>query len=314
MLRYRQNRIVESRLTLPVVAVATLILWCVVLCFKDFALEEVLPKLGILSLSTYLMMLLNNENALIRIYSRMVSCMFLLISTSAIFNIISLRAALCQLGFIIMISLLFKSYQDRSSTGLTFYAFLCLGLISMVYIKVLYLVPFLWVMMITFLMSFSIGTISASVLGVLTPYWFVGCIALVMKDSTWFEEHFAQIFTFSTDISELSVNEVILFTVLFVFGVLGAIHFILFNYQDKIRTRLFYYLLIELSVLIGVMTLLQPCDSEFLLPILIVTVSPLIAHFVSLTHSRLSNITFHLLILAILYCIVFNLWTPSLTF
>jgi hypothetical protein len=135
-----------------------------------------------------------------------------------------------------------------------------------------------------------------------------------MQDATWFEEYFAQIFTFSTDISKLSINEVMLFTILFVFGVLGAIHFILFNYQDKIRTRLFYYLLIELSVLIGVMTLLQPCDSEFLLPILIVTVSPLIAHFVSLTHSRLSNIMFHIIILAITLCIVYNIWKPLLKF
>lgn len=314
MLRYRQNRIVGSRFTLPVVAVATLILWVVVLLFKDFALEDALPKLGILSLSTYLMMLLNNENALIRIYSRMMSCLFLLINTSAIFNIISLRAALCQLGFIVMISLLFKSYQDRSSTGLTFYAFLCLGLISMVYTKVLYLVPFLWLMMLTLLMSFSFGTVSASVLGVLTPYWFVGCISLIRRDASWIEEHFAQIYSFSTDLSELSINEIILFSVLIMFGVLGTVHLILYNYQDKIRTRLFYYLLIELSVILAVATLLQPCDSEFLLPMLIVTVCPLIAHFVSLTHSRLSNITFHLVILVILYCIVFNLWTPLLTF
>ena len=94
---------------------------------------------ALFALSTYLIVELNNSNALIRIYSRMVSCSFIALWSMACFLFGDLKIAVIQTGVIACYSCLFHSYQNKSS-GLTYVAALALGLASLIDIQLLFFV------------------------------------------------------------------------------------------------------------------------------------------------------------------------------
>ena len=72
-----QDKIAGSRFSLPITALLILAIWIV----GGIADNGRYLNLGIFAISTYLMVELNNSNALIRVYSRMVSCTFLVVTT-----------------------------------------------------------------------------------------------------------------------------------------------------------------------------------------------------------------------------------------
>ena len=75
-------------------------------------------------LAAFLMMELNTIHALIRIYSRMVSCVFIILLCMICFLFPSIPGAITQICVIAATILLFNGYQDKTSTGWTFYSFL----------------------------------------------------------------------------------------------------------------------------------------------------------------------------------------------
>ena len=83
-----QNRISESRWTVAATTIMALSVW-VIVCINDSL--AIVPLLCML-FSTFLMMELNNTNALIRIFSRMVSCSYMALTTMATFLFVSMRA------------------------------------------------------------------------------------------------------------------------------------------------------------------------------------------------------------------------------
>ena len=72
MIKRAQNRIAQSRWSLPVTAIYGLLLFLI----SGMASQGLWLQLLILVASTVMMVILNNNNSLIRIYSRMVSCSF----------------------------------------------------------------------------------------------------------------------------------------------------------------------------------------------------------------------------------------------
>ncbi|MBQ7423384.1 MAG: hypothetical protein IJV19_01425 [Prevotella sp.] len=304
-MRYIQNRIAESRNTLPVTATLILGLWLAGLWIRQW--EPIGWQFPIVALSTLMMVIVNNENSLIRVYSRMVSCSFLIFTTLIIFDTLTIRGAMCQFLSILFVFLIFRCYQDRQSTGYTFYAFICLSLISMLYIRILFIVPFLWIMMASLIMNANIKTYAASIFGLLTPYWFVAAIAFYRQDATLFTGFFNDFIPSAiADFSSVTTNELVYAAVLVILGLIGSIHFIRYSYRDKIRVRLLYYFFIYIQLFLLVMLVLFPGDRAILLPLLTVSVSPLIAHIATLTSSRLSNILFLVSSISIFFFLIVN--------
>ena len=80
-----QNKIADSRLALPVTAI-----YAVLVCLiSGFITQHLWAQFAILIVSTYMMLELNNTNALIRIYSRMVSCSYLMLAVMGHFLLVS---------------------------------------------------------------------------------------------------------------------------------------------------------------------------------------------------------------------------------
>lgn len=300
-----QNRIAQSRWALPVTAAYGL----VVCLAAGLVAGGLWLNFALLFVSTVLMAELNNANSLIRIYSRMVSCSFLVMTTMSLFLFRSIDVGVVQLTLIVFLTFLLRAYQDQQAAGRIFYAFLSLGIGSVVFPHVMLFLPVLWVVMAVNVMCFSVRTLFSSLLGIVAPYWFVAAWLLYTDNLSWLSAHFISIFQFSApfDFSLVSVHQWVTFAYVVVVAAVGAIHFLANSYQDRIRIRMYYEMFIVLDVCCVVFALVQPQHFDELLGMAIVLTSPLIGHYLALTHSRFSNVSFFVLAAIAVGITVFNL-------
>lgn len=312
MTKRLQNKIAESRWALPVITIYSLIA-----CLSGGIVKEGLwLQTGMLATSAYMMVELNNANSLIRIYSRMVSCSFLVMTVMSLFLFKALTTGVVQLCIIVMMQLLFKTYQEQNATGRVFYAFIALGICSLYFVQILYFVPVIWVMMAVYLMDFSPKTWAASLIGIIVPYWFAAAYYAYTGTIQNLGLHFLELLQFEKPFCFASLDGHHLVTLVFVtlLALTGAVHFLLYSYQDRIKTRLFYEIFITLDACCLIFIMLQPQHFDYLLSLMIIFTAPLIGHFISLTHSRLSNIFFIVVTLISLFITAYNLWLPSTIF
>ncbi len=301
-----QNKISESYLALPVTSAYATGVWVLYGLF----LEKWWIQFCCFALSTFLMEKLNNSNALIRIHSRMVSCSFLVLSCMACFLFPSLVDAVCELLFIGAILFLFFSYKDKESPGITYYGFLLIGLASVGYVHILWLLPALWILMFTNLQSFSWRTFLASLMGTMTPYWFLLCWYLFQGHPETLVPHFEALghIQMPFDFSSLNSHQLVTFFFVLALAVLGCLHYWKSSYQDKIRIRMFFGFFIRIDFLLIILLCLQPQHYDFSLRLIIVNTAPLIAHFIALTGKRITNIMFCCIVVIALVITAYNLW------
>lgn len=311
-MRQLQGKIAKSSLTLPVTTLFAVVTWLVAGVIE----EQWWLQLACFMVSAALMAELNNGNALIRVRSRMVVCTFLALSCAACFLFGSLQGAFVQLCSIASYHFLFRSYQNKEAVGLTYYAFLCMGLASLSLVEVAVFIPFVWLFMATNLLSLSWRTWLASLLGFLTPYWFTIPYLIYQQNYTLLTTHFTELngFGFPFDYSTLTIGQVAVFAFILLLTAIGSLHFWRFSYEDSIRVRLLYGCFITMNSLNLLLIALQPQYFNVLMPLSIVNASPIIAHFFALTNSRVTNIMFFVAVALTIAITVFNLWMPSLTF
>ena len=108
-----QNHVAESRIALPLTGVYAFLVCAAGGLFAD----KLWLQFGLLAISSFLIMLLNNSNALIRIYSRMVSCSFLALAVMSHFLFVDIRCGIVQSCFISFYLFLFSAYQDNRAIG-----------------------------------------------------------------------------------------------------------------------------------------------------------------------------------------------------
>lgn len=308
-----QKIVAGSRLTLPATALYGLAIW-----FISGAIQhQWWIQLVCYVLSTYLMVQLNNFNALIRVYSRAITSAFIILSCVACFIFPSLEGGIATLGLIASLLTLFATYQNREATGWIYYTFLILGLISLAKVHLLMFIPAYWILMI-FLSSLSLRTFIASLLGLLTPYW-IGITAVVLlhqDDLSLFTGHFLPLteITFFTAYDSIPLSHYLTYAFLVILTVTGIIHFLRTSYNDKIRTRQFYYSIMLFDIVVLTLLPLFPQYHDLLFRPAIILTSPLIGHFIALTHTKITNIAFYVILIAALVLTGFNLWTSSFIF
>ncbi|MBR2102258.1 MAG: hypothetical protein IJ928_05845 [Prevotella sp.] len=304
-----QNKIAESRRILPLMVVYALAVWVA----AELVSRQLYVQLACFAVCAYLMVELNNSNSLIRIYSRMVSCSFLALTSMSTFLFPSFRAALVTLCFISFYTILFHTYQDRQSPGFTFYAFFALGIASVMFPQVVFFVIPLWLMMAFWLMALTPRMFFASLLGLVAPYWFIVPYYFYVGLQHRFIPHAHSIITFRPLFPHPLPNLHLLLSFAFVLilGIVGTVHFLRQSSKDKIRTRMLFSVIITMFWLTTLFIILQPQHFETLFGFMTVNASVLIGHFIALTHTRFTNFAFKLMIIAVLALTAYNLWMPS---
>ena len=260
--------------------------------------------------STYLMVELNNSNALIRIYSRMMSCSYILLVCMSPFLFHSTSTMLLSICTIATFIALFITYQDKQSMGWTFYGFTSLGIASVIDVRMLYFAPVLWVAMVFYLRSMTLRTFLTSIFGLLCPYWFLSLYLKYTADFTPAIEHFSQLARFGrvADITGLPLNMLLSTGLTFILGVTGIVHYVRNRINDKTRTRMLFNTFILVDIASMVFIILQPQLYMPLLTMMIITTSPLIAHFIALTDTRITNWSFMAIVLAVLSLTLINIF------
>ena len=305
MVKRFQNKISGSRFLLATVAVITVVLW-----FAAGMLRiDTLLNLAITAVTAYFLVELDTRNSIIRIYSRMITSSFLILTTMTgafVFDSYVFTALLWTFFF----NFLFSSYQDKNAAGRVFYAFLFLGLSSILCIHTLFFLPVLWFCMQSNIMSMGKRTLAASVIGFLLPYWFMGGYLLFTGDVSFFVTHFSKITSFGIPLAlnTLDDNALTSFILLASLSIIGIIHYIRNSNKDKIRTRMFCETIIATNLFTILFILLQPYLFINLLPVLVVTTSILISHFIVLTSTRLTNISVIFIIAIVTAATIYNLW------
>lgn len=302
-----QNRIAGSKLALPAALAYAIVVWLL----GGLIQENRWVQFGLFVLTAYAMAQMNIINALIRIYSRMVSCSFIAMSCAACFLFPSLRGGFIQLCYAGTVTLLFMTYQDKQASGLAFYAYTLLGMAAIADVRILYLVPVMWLLTATQLQSLSGRTLSASILGLLMPYWVTLCWMGWNNDVSSFPGLFVRWDDFGPllDFTALSTSRAATWGLVAIAAITGTIHYIRKHRDDRIRTRLLFGFLIWMDLVTVLFLMLQPQLSDMLTGLAIINTAPLIGHFIALTSTRYTNIYCGMLLAATLLLTVYNLWT-----
>ena len=303
-----QNIVAESRRTLPITIMYGIGIWLLAgvvhhgwwfqfTCF--FA-------------SVYTIIHLNNINLLIRIYSRSVSVFFLLLGCSATWLFSSIQASVTLLCSALSLLLLFSCYQDKNSQGHTFYIFLLLSSLSLLDPYILLFIPVYLLLMTVTIYSMSIRSFFAALIGIITPYWlYTGWQLYFYRHQPEKSIDYLVRLTelqWAADYTTVSTYQWCYLGLLTMLFMVGAIHFWLNSYMDKIRVRQIYNSLIILTIYSMFWLTILPQKFDTFICLLTITVSPIAAHFFSLTRTRLSNI-FYLVTMAVIFVLTaMNLW------
>lgn len=307
MIKRTQNRIAESRWALPICAAYTLLICLISGLFS----EGIWAQLALTAIATLLMVELNNRNSLIRIYSRMVSCSFLVMTMMTPHKIESIDGCIVSMCFVAFYLALCNAYQDKKATGYVLWAFAAIGVASIVWIQILLFIPVLWVLTATNILAMSLRTFVASILGVIMPYWFLSAYYIYIGDIMPIVDHIATIANFEPLFiyKNCSINDFLPLCFIILLAITGSIHFLRTSYKDKIRTRMIYEMFITMTVATIVLILLQPQHANIATHLLIISTAPLIGHFLALTSTKITNIASLAIMATALVITALNLWT-----
>ncbi len=307
-----QNTVTESKALMPVAATIA-----AAACYLTGLVEQELwMQLVCLAVSTILLLELNSANQLLRVNSQATAATYLLLVATAIFLFPKIENSIMQLCIVALYYMLFHCKLHDESPGWVFYGFFCLGLASMVFVQVLYYVPVIWVLMASCLRAFNAKTFWASIIGLATPYWLGGPFIIFFQGGDVVASHFRPLWEFLplADFNGVGEHEWLAIGWTVTLTVIGVVHYLNSGYQDKIRTRLLHEIFITVDIVTLIFLILQPQHYELLLGIMIVNTSPLIAHYMTLTHTWLTNITFQIIVIITLAIIAYNVWMPSSNF
>jgi len=307
-----QNKVAESVATMPVCAVLATILWW--WPQQSFALSNILGW-ALCALTTYICMETNGVQHIIRIRTRMMASVWLMLATSLAFMHPWGAPAICAVCLVMSYYLLFRCYQLYDSTVWIYHSFLFLGVGSIFSSAMLFMGILYYLYLIGFLRSLTWRGFWAGILGMATPYWCwaVWCFFTVKTDMVMevLSRHLEWQPVSWQALVDLPLASQVSIGFVCLLSIVGMIHYLQTKYNDKIHVRMILYIYTLQTFLLILYLLLQPCQYQTTMALLVASASPLIAHYFSLTGSWLSNIFF---ILSLLLCgatAYFNLWMTS---
>lgn len=302
-----QNIVTTSSLLLPAATVICALLW-----FFYNSKGELSQWIGLAccAICTALVVELNNTHVLIRIRTRMVSTLFLLIWSCNGFLHPFQHGHVLILCMLICYHALFSVQQGVKSTGVTFLIFLSLGFTSLLIQPMCILIlPFF--LALNYFRSLSFRSFLAGILGFILPAWLVfSCCFLT--------DNMPLVSAYASDTSQwvpfqyttVDWHQIAAMALLLVLLVPSILHFLQNNYQDKIRVRMLYYFMLWMQIYLFVGLCILPHLFNELFLLIVLNSCPLIAHFFTLTNHKFSNIFFMVACVLVLLLIGYNLWMP----
>ena len=159
----------------------------------------------------------------------------------------------------------------------------------------------------------------AALLGLSLPYWLLLPVFLFARE--WLAPYLAMWnisqLTALPDFRHVPLSQWVGSGLFFFISAASLVHFLRTSYDDKIRTRQYYYLLLLQVLPLALIHFALPQFFNTTLPLCLVTQIPFIGHYFALARGRGMNVWFILWVLLFLLLGVanyFDLWTLLSTF
>lgn len=307
-MRRIQKEISRSKLSWPIMALITVVLWFIA-WLQDHTTFLALPLLMTAGL---FMMWINHLFALIRMFSRMIATCYLAFMAALIvtpdLSSVQEKSILLQLCIIGFLMLFFSCYQYRKAQGIFLYAFIAISIASLFFKQILFIVPLLWLLSIYCLVAFNLKIWLSSIFGIALPYLFLWCYYLLTNTppderalfGNW---EFCHVFNFD----DIPSPMMFAFYATSALSIFGIVHILREGHRDKVRTRMMYQIFISLAVFSFFMTLLQPQHIAEFTAIQIVPASAMLGHFSATTETKRSNAFFIFISIALAGIAIYNL-------
>ena len=309
-----QYNVASSEFTLPLCVILAAAMWW--LPQQMFSVRCLLGLILCL-LTTFVVMETNAQQHIIRIRTRMMSCVWLVLAASLSFmhplgEPIVAAAFLC-----VSYLLLFRSYQRHRPQAIVFHAFLMLGIGSFCApIMLAMAIPYFLYLAI-FLRSLTRRAFWAGILGIIVPYWCYAVWCFVTGNLQSFLDRLTEMAQYENPTLEAITSMPFVWqvsaAVIILLSIVSIIHYLRTNYDDKIRVRMILYIYLSQTILLIAFLLLQPAHYQTTMALLVASASPLIAHYFSLTGSWFSTFFFFLSLVLIASVATLNLWLTSFT-
>jgi hypothetical protein len=276
-------------------------------------------------LTAYAWMEMNARMQLLRERSRMVSITFFISLTAVpLLHNVSLEALL-SLSIILCYACLFSSYQERRPESKLFHAFLLLGLGSLLLPQLLWLLPLFLFSCSLHLRSLTPGSLAGALIGLLLPIVGVAVWGLIQWDfslisggiegfwhtltqtdmSYWETVYTATPLTLPTEEWQFLVSA----SCTLLLSYVAIINQVQTSYLDKIRVRMFYYMMALIQCGLTLLLILFPKERWLWLYLLITNGAPLIAHYLTLTRGWVPTTLFWLSLIGFFLLTFFNYQT-----
>lgn len=314
-----RTRVATGTYTLPAMTAFTVVLW-VMPDVGDWRLWAGLLTTG---WTAYQLIELNNRNTLLRVRSRMVSVTFLylLLALPAVHAFTP--QSLVPLCVAASFRPLFQAYQKAAAQKDVFQSFLLVSLSSLLFPPMLCLLPCYCLSLSVHLRALSGRTLAAGALGAVLPYWLGAALAMWKGNLEALAAEWITSFRFpalgngklEAGLAALGPERQALGAFMLVLALLSTVHFLRTAYNDKIRTRMFYYTFIVAETAVAAGLVVRPQDFDTLAPVLAVCAAPLVGHYFTLARGRGMNAWFVLWCLMAAALCAFNYactWIPSL--
>ncbi len=294
-----QNRISRSVATLPLCAILAAGLWW--FPQGDYSVPYLIGLI-LCVLTTYIVMETNSTFALLRVRSRMVSSTWL-VMTGCIGLVHSFQPSLVA-AFCLTVShyLLFRTYQQHQPVTDVFHTFVMLGIGSIFVPQLVLIAPFYYWYLLVFMRTLTFRGFWAGLIGMALPFWFWGGVSLVLDEYQALVDWWQQLSTFTPILPDnyLAVDHTmaIVWGVIALLAVYTGLVYLNDSFNDKIRVRMMFYIYIFQSTLILTLVGLQPQHAATMLPLMLVSCCPFVAHYYTLTHTWWCTLMFWLSVLA----------------
>ena len=256
----------------------------------------------------YFLLELNNRNALLRVRSRMVSSTFLvLVGTFPV--LLDFSTGFVSAGAMLLsLYILFFTDQRRHAQGYVFYSFLFLGIGVVAYPRMLWFAPLFLLTMIVQLRSMTLKAFFAGLLGLALPIAVTWAYLFVTLQPVPTGQFAATITTVSIpDYRLLTEHQLINAAFTLLLALVATIHFWRTKFNDKIRTRILFYIFMIVEGLSAAMLIALPTDYDMAYRLFIVSSSPLIAHHLSFSRGHVADAYFVVVVLCFAFLAFYNL-------
>ncbi|MCD7973542.1 MAG: hypothetical protein LUG18_12960 [Candidatus Azobacteroides sp.] len=261
-------------------------------------------NLLLILLSCLLLLLINQRFSIIRNKTILPFVFYTLFITTDVYAFYSFSGNIVTFLFLLCVFQLCNTYQKQKVVEQTFNIGLFLGIASLFYTPVLFLLPIFWISFGIFKID-SLKAFLASLIGIITPYWFVFFWFLYQENLQGFFQPFLTFFHFDpTVVLSFKIPGWIRVGFTFMITLLGIINFQLNNFKDKIRTRIIFYFTIVSIIGIAILLGLGIISIEYTGPYYLL-VSLFAAHFFSTINNRLNTIFFYLVLVTYINLLFF---------